>query len=229
MAGVVLPAAALGFALALALSAAPEANPTAPEAEEAMLGHTSAAAVSSRALQEAASALAAIEERMAERSAEEASSQEVSGDVAAEAASPASEARAQAQHESAAKPREAPAVRTITVDGETVGYVVATDAAEAPASGAGLWKGSDSTTDGSFAYFIGHNPGSFATVARAGVGSSVSVVDSDGNARTYAVGDSFTVPRTTTWSEVSERVSGHGESVILQTCVEDGYKILVAW
>jgi len=118
--------------------------------------------------------------------------------------------------------------RTITVDGVTMNYTESYGASSAPSSGAGVWKGSDSTTDGSYGYFIGHNPGSFGSAATASNGSKVTVNDSNGDSRTYTVVDSFVVPRGSTWGDISDRVTGHGESVVLQTCVEDGYKVVIA-
>ena len=118
--------------------------------------------------------------------------------------------------------------RTIIVDGVAMSYTDSYGASTAPGSGAGIWKGSDSTTDGSYSYYIGHNPGSFSAAANASNGSQITVNDSDGNSRTYTVVDTFVVSRDSTWSDVSDRVTSHGESVALQTCVEDGYKIVIA-
>lgn len=120
--------------------------------------------------------------------------------------------------------------RTISVAGTAMGYVDSYQSASAPSSGAGLWMGSDSTTDGSWAYFIGHNPGPFHCVMGLGQGAAISVCDGSGNARTYHVVDVFTVPDTTYWEDIQGRVTGHGESVILQTCVGDhaSYRIVVA-
>ena len=118
----------------------------------------------------------------------------------------------------------------ISINGTSMGYVGSYKTSSAPASGAGLWLGSDSTTDGSWGYFIGHNPGSFSCVMSLGVGSPVTVWDSEGASRTYSVVTTFTVPDTTYWEDIAERVTGYGESVILQTCVGDGasYRIVVA-
>ena len=120
--------------------------------------------------------------------------------------------------------------RTISVAGSSMGYVDSYQSASAPSSGAGLWMGSDSTADGSWAYFIGHNPGPFHGVMGLGQGAAVTVCDGSGNARTYHVVDVFTVPDTTYWEDIQGRVTGHGESVILQTCVGDhaSYRIVVA-
>lgn len=123
-----------------------------------------------------------------------------------------------------------PAVATIDVDGDAMSYVDAYLAAAAPASGAGLWMGSDSTTDGSWGYFIGHNPGSFHHVMDLGIGSAITVTDRAGAVRTYSVIDVFTVPDSTAWEQIQGRVTGYGESIILQTCCGDNasYRIVVA-
>ncbi|MCI8469292.1 MAG: hypothetical protein HFJ75_07395 [Eggerthellaceae bacterium] len=154
----------------------------------------------------------------------------------ADAAATASLARAaeQAPASSDAAPAAAPATsqpaRTVNVAGTVVSYVDSYKTASAPATGAGLWLGSDSTTDGSWGYFIGHNPGSFNCVMGLGNGAAVTVCDSSGNQRTYHVVDVFTVPDTTYWEDIQGRVSGYGESVILQTCVGDhaSYRVVVA-
>ena len=117
---------------------------------------------------------------------------------------------------------------TITVNGVPIDYIDSYGTSAAPSNDAGIWYGSDSTTDGSFGYFIGHNYTDFGAVADLENGSSVSVTDGDGNSREYEVVDSFVVPRGTTWDEVSDRVTGYGESIAMQTCVNDGYVIVVA-
>ena len=117
---------------------------------------------------------------------------------------------------------------TITINGVSMDYVDSYGTSSAPGSDAGIWRGSDSTTDGSFGYFIGHNYTDFGAVANLETGNHVSVTDADGNSRDYEVVDSFTVPRNTTWSEVSDRVTGYGESIAMQTCANGGYVIVVA-
>lgn len=122
------------------------------------------------------------------------------------------------------------APNTIDVAGASLSYVPYFGASSAPKKGAGLWMGSDSTTDGSWGYFIGHNPGPFWMVMNLQNGDSVSVCDSNGNARTYHVVDSFNVPDTTNWEDIEGRVTVYGESVILQTCCGDhaNYRIVIA-
>ena len=102
--------------------------------------------------------------------------------------------------------------------------------ASAPASVAGLWMGSDSTTDGSWGYFIGHNPGDFTCVMTLKNGDPVTVCDSDGNTRTYSVVDEFIVPDDTYWEDIQSRVTDYGESIILQTCCGDNahYRVVIA-
>ena len=96
-----------------------------------------------------------------------------------------------------------------------------------PASGAGLWLGSDAADDGSWGYFVGHNPGDFSPVAALGEGSPVVLCDSRGVARTYTVRVRFTVESTATWKTIASRVTGFGESVILQTCLDATTNLIV--
>lgn len=119
---------------------------------------------------------------------------------------------------------------TISVAGDVVPFQDSYESAAAPARGAGLWMGSDSTTDGSWGYFIGHNPGDFCCVMALSTGDAVTVCDRDGNERTYRVIDTFDVPDTTYWEDISYKVDGYGESIALQTCCGDGehYRVVVA-
>ena len=120
--------------------------------------------------------------------------------------------------------------RTIDVNGDVMGYVNSFGTASAPKTGAGLWMGSDSTTDGSWGYFIGHNPGSFTRVMTLKNGDPVTICDSDGNTRTYHVVDEFIVPDDTYWEDIESRVVQYGESVIVQTCCGDNahYRVVIA-
>lgn len=125
---------------------------------------------------------------------------------------------------------DAMATATINVNGDVMGYVDSYESASAPSSGAGLWMGSDSTTDGSWGYFIGHNPGSFTCVMTLKNGDPVTVCDSNGDARTYYVVDEFVVPDDTYWEDIQSHVTGYGESIILQTCCGDNahYRVVIA-
>lgn len=96
-----------------------------------------------------------------------------------------------------------------------------------PSSGGGLWLGSDAVDDGSWGYFVGHNPGSFAPVRTLSPGDAVIVCDRSGAQRTYAVRDVFQVEETATWKTIASRVSGYGESVVLQTCAGGGMNVIV--
>ena len=82
--------------------------------------------------------------------------------------------------------------------------------------------GSDSTTDGSWGYFIGHHPGVFNCVMYLDEGDAITVCDADGNARTYTVFAVYDVSDDTTWNQISSEVTSHGESIALQTCCGDG-------
>lgn len=141
-----------------------------------------------------------------------------------QAAASATQAQTQAATASAARSH------TISVDGVSMDYIDTYQASTAPSSGAGLWMGSDSTTDGSWGYFIGHNPGPFWHVMDLTAGDAITVTDSAGASRTYHVVDVFTVPDSTYWEEIQSRVTGYGESVVLQTCCGDNanYRIVVA-
>ncbi len=180
-------------------------------------------------LEDVQSALAAeAEVAAAEAAAQPNNASEAS--AATTSAAPAAD-RAEAPNPSSDEPSApGPAASTISFGGTTLSFVDDYEAASAPSSGAGLWLGSDSTTDGSWGYFIGHNPGPFHGAMNLGSGDAVTVCDRNGASRTYYVCDSFTVPDTTCWEDIASRVCGHGESVALQTCVGDGasYRIVVA-
>ncbi|MEC4176221.1 hypothetical protein VJ918_05720 [Adlercreutzia sp. R21] len=119
---------------------------------------------------------------------------------------------------------------TIDVNGDVMPYIDSFETASAPSSGAGLWMGSDSTTDGSWGYFIGHNPGSFTCVMTLKNGDPVTVCDGEGASRTYHVVDEFIVPDDTYWEDIRTRVTEYGESIILQTCCGDNahYRVVIA-
>lgn len=96
-----------------------------------------------------------------------------------------------------------------------------------PSSGGGLWLGSDAVDDGSWGYFVGHNPGSFAPVRSLSLGDAVAVCDRSGGQHTYTVRNVFQVEETATWKTIASRVTGYGESVVLQTCAGDGMNVIV--
>lgn len=111
--------------------------------------------------------------------------------------------------------------RTLTIGDTTIPYRDVRGGTT-PATGAGLWLGSDATTDGSWGYFIGHNPGSFTPVRTLKRGDTIMLVDSQGAARDYRVHTVFTIEITATWKAIAPRVTGFGESIVLQTCTGDG-------
>lgn len=121
-------------------------------------------------------------------------------------------------------------VRTLVMNDIAIPYVYSFNSRTAPESTAGLWLGSDSTTDGSWGYFIGHNPGIFAPMLKLGYKSPVTVWDSNGKSRTYHIVEIFDVPNTTKWNEVSGHLTSRGESIALQTCIFNGlrYRIAIA-
>ena len=149
----------------------------------------------------------------------EAAGREEAGDAVAPEPAPA---------EPLVTPAPAPALapRTLVVAGVAIPYRDVRGGTT-PAEGGGLWLGSDRTDDGSWGYFVGHNPGSFAPVASLENGDAVVLCDSAGNDRTYTVRSVFAVEATATWKAIASRVTGYGESVILQTCL-DGATNLIA-
>lgn len=126
-------------------------------------------------------------------------------------------------------PAQLPA-SSLQIFGNVIPYVDAFGVSRAPDSTAGLWMGSDSTTDGSWGYFIGHHPGVFNCVMYLDEGDAITVCDADGNARTYTVFAVYDVSDDTTWNQISSEVTSHGESIALQTCCGDGatYRIIEA-
>lgn len=128
---------------------------------------------------------------------------------------------------------------TITIGGTAIPYVHALASPAAPTSGAALWAGSDSVTDGRMGYFIGHNPGDFAEVATLQPGDAVSVCDNAGDERIYTVYDTVDVPCTTGFDDMdwtiidpagslSYSLPAQSESLVLQTCIPGAYRLVVA-
>ena len=70
---------------------------------------------------------------------------------------------------------------TLVVDGTAIPYRDVRGGTT-PSSGGGLWLGSDAVDDGSWGYFVGHNPGSFAPVRSLSSGDAVVVCDRSGGA-----------------------------------------------
>lgn len=221
---------AAGVAVALLLPCAAWADEAAADAD--FIAHQAALAADAVLVDgvEVSEAAAEPKEALDDNGLPEAAAQRAAAAAAAQAADQPSAATPSADASQAPSAAPSQGARTVNVAGTVVSYVDSYQSASAPSSGAGLWMGSDSTTDGSWAYFIGHNPGPFSCVMGLGQGAAVTVCDGSGNARTYHVVDVFTVPDTTYWEDIQGRVTGHGESVILQTCVGDhaSYRIVVA-
>lgn len=118
----------------------------------------------------------------------------------------------------------------LVIAGSRIPYVASFQTDTAPSNTAGLWLGSDDVDDGGWGYFIGHNPGVFTPVLSLGDGSSISVVDNGGDSCTYFITKVFDVDKGTTWKQIESDVTGYGESIILQTCINGGnqYRIFVA-
>lgn len=115
----------------------------------------------------------------------------------------------------------------------TIPFINYNGASAAPASGAGTWTGTGAVNDGAPTHFIGHNPGDFASVMNITVGTPITVVDSQGNARTYTVyevldayddGVNAHDPNDNTWARV---IDAGGERISLQTCITDSINRIV--
>lgn len=116
---------------------------------------------------------------------------------------------------------------TISFLGVTIPFINYSGASAAPDSGAGTWTGTGLVNDGAPTHFIGHNPGDFAPVMNITVGTPITVVDSQGNTRTYSVYEVLDVtddainahdPSDNTWDRMIE---AGGERISLQTCITD--------
>lgn len=111
--------------------------------------------------------------------------------------------------------------RTLLINGVAIPYVDVRGGTT-PSRGAGLWLGHDAVDDGSWGYFVGHNPGSFAPVRSLEHDDDVTLCDGAGNTRTYRVRSILVVGTASTWKSIAPLITGYGESVILQTCSGDG-------
>ncbi|WP_321388217.1 immunoglobulin-like domain-containing protein [uncultured Enterococcus sp.] len=122
---------------------------------------------------------------------------------------------------------------TISFLGVTIPFINYNGASAAPASGAGTWTGTGAVNDGAPTHFIGHNPGDFAPVMNITVGTPITVVDGQGNARTYTVYEVLDAyddglnahdPNDNTWARV---IDAGGERISLQTCITDSINRIV--
>lgn len=117
----------------------------------------------------------------------------------------------------------------LDINGTRVPYVRSIFAPSCPNNNAALWAGDDSTTDGSYGYFVGHNPGDFACVYNLNIGDRVTMCNAHGDTRDYYVTRTFVVPSTTYFEQLGTDMVPNSESVVLQTCIGDGsfYRIVV--
>lgn len=122
---------------------------------------------------------------------------------------------------------------TISFLGVTIPFINYNGASAAPSSGAGTWTGTGMVNDGAPTHFIGHNPGDFAPVMNISVGTPITIVDGQGNARTYSVYEVLDVyddginahdPNDNTWTRIIE---DGGERISLQTCITDSVNRIV--
>lgn len=116
---------------------------------------------------------------------------------------------------------------TINFLGSTIPFINSNGASAAPSNGAGTWTGTGMVNDGAPTHFIGHNPGDFAPVMNITVGTPITVVDGQGNTRTYTVYEILDVyddginvhdPNDDSWARV---IDAGGERISLQTCITD--------
>lgn len=117
----------------------------------------------------------------------------------------------------------------ISAKGTTVSYIDAYGWGSAPSCGAGLWYGSDSTTDGDLGFFIGHHPGNFAFVMDISVGDPIAVKDRYGNQHTYHASQVFNWSQSGYMEDVFSHIGSWGESIILQTCIGDNQNVRVVF
>lgn len=211
--------------------ASPRHTPVVPAAPKADMAAISARTSSSGALCEkshatdegesAASPSVSSPKPASEPEANRPSEAQTTGGTSSQHAQENSE-EAAAETEAGTEPTsEVLAPRTLVIAGSTVPYCDVRGGTT-PSSGGGLWLGSDDVDDNSWGYFVGHNPGSFAPVHALREGSPVTVCDHAGNQRTYTVRERFSVDASATWRTIASRVTGCGESVVLQTCNDDG-------
>ena len=228
-------AAALVLASSLAPAAAFAATPlTAPETSMTTFTDSIERVIrtDSYKVYAATARAAGNEEEAVALEAEAASIPEVAApETAAPAAASAPSASQTPQSASAAQAvASAPSPNTIQIGSSVIPFVQCYLAPAAPDDTAGLWWGNSSTTDNGLGYFVGHNPGVFAPVVSLTAGDQVTVTDGTGASHTYTVFDVFDVANTTTLEQIESRISGHGESIAMQACIQGGafYRVVVA-
>lgn len=121
---------------------------------------------------------------------------------------------------------------SIAISGEIIKLV--SSPSGVPDDCAGIWKGTGAVNDKKGSYIVGHNPGVFHNLIdkNYGIGYTFTVWDATGKAKVYKIDDVFEVDAGTIYDAAlrSRTVFSGGESVTLQTCINDGaqYRIFVA-
>lgn len=116
----------------------------------------------------------------------------------------------------------------VDIGGTRIPYIYAYGVTVAPPRTAGIWKGSGDVDDGEQSWFIGHNPGVFWRVATLVVGDVVTIHNASGS-RSYRIVKYHDFPKDTSYYYVRDNyISGYGESIVVQTCVPNAYRVMVA-
>ena len=127
-------------------------------------------------------------------------------------------------------PPQAPTLvpNSIQIENQIIPLVDDQGAPAAPdGNRAGLWKGTGEVDDGQPTHIIGHNPGSFHVLFSLSVGSKVTVMDRNGHTREYTIYKILTVNDQAIgtdgqvhWDDI---LNQPGESISLQTCIDDNW------
>lgn len=117
---------------------------------------------------------------------------------------------------------------TIYIKGQAVPYVENYNGTSAPIFGAGIWKGTSSTTDNRYSYFVGHNPGPFHNVMDLDYSDVISVCDKNRNSKDYSVIEIFEISNQSTFEDVYSHIP-EDECIVVQTCIGNGdVRIVIA-
>lgn len=127
-------------------------------------------------------------------------------------------------------PPQAPTLvpNSIQIENQIIPLVDDQGAPAAPdGNRAGLWKGTGEVDDGQPTHIIGHNPGIFHVLFSLSVGSKVTVMDRNGHTREYTIYKILTVNDQAIgtdgqvhWDDI---LNQPGESISLQTCIDDNW------
>lgn len=110
----------------------------------------------------------------------------------------------------------------VYIDENEIPYIPAEESDTAPYGNyAGLWCGTDDTNDGDMTFLVGHNPGAFTPLLNKQIGDIIKIEPIRYDEAEYIIRDIFAVPNTATAKDIEDRVTGYGESLILQTCINN--------